>query len=253
MVLYREAPRGDEEIQYVKDLYDAEVAFIDQELGRLFDALRRAELFDNALILITGDHGEGFYEHGQWQHSEILYDEVAHIPLIVKWPGSSPKGRVRDLVSQLNFFPTFLEAAEIVSPYPEIPSLRRFTQDERPGPDPQTVLSEITWDSSDDEGGALKIAVRRDHWKYIAIYRGDHGDADFVSRLEKEELYDLSRDAGELNNLLPDTDAEIEPFRQHAEAYLETVRSSRSGRRGERIVIDEELEKRLKALGYIEK
>jgi hypothetical protein len=71
--------------------------------------------------------------------------------------------------------------------------------------------------------------------------------------LEKEELYDLSRDKGEVNNLLPGTDENVEPFRRQAEAYMEEVRSARAEGRGERIVIDEELEKRLRALGYIEK
>jgi arylsulfatase A-like enzyme len=252
MVLHREAPTGEEEIQYVKNLYDAEVAFIDQELGTFFDALRKTGIFDDAFILITGDHGEGFYEHGLWQHSEILYNEVAHIPLIVKWPGGSPRGRVSDLVSQLHFFPTLLEAAGLVSPYPDTPSLRRFAEKGRSAPEPQTVISEITWEPSANKGGAIKIAVRREHWKYIANYRGDPGDVDFVSRLVGEEFYDLSQDKGELNNLPPDSEKEIELFRREAEAYLEAVRSARAGRRGERIMIDEELRRRLKALGYEE-
>ena len=81
------------EIAEVKRLYDAEVAFADRELGRLFEALEDQGLYDDALIIITADHGEAFYEHDHWQHSQTLYDELTHIPLIVKWPHSEPIGR----------------------------------------------------------------------------------------------------------------------------------------------------------------
>jgi arylsulfatase A-like enzyme len=253
MVLHREAPNNEKEIQYVKDLYDSEVAFIDRELGYFFEELRVAGLFDDALILITGDHGEGFYEHRQWQHSEILYNEVVHIPLIVKWPGGAPRGRVGELVSQLHFFPTLLETAGLESPYTDIPSLRHFIQAGQKNPEPQTVISEITWEPSEDKDAALKISVRREHLKYIATYSGEPGDEAFVSQLVYEELYDLSQDEGELNNLLPDTEMGIEFFRDHAETYLATVRKARAGQRGQRIVIDEELKKSLEALGYVEK
>ncbi len=209
MVLHRESPKNEEDIQNLKTLYDSEVAFIDQELGRFFGKLKEAELYNDALIIITADHGEGFYEHEMWQHSEILYNEVTHIPLVVKWPDSTPRDRVERLVSQLHIFPTILEGAGLDSPYLEFPSLHRFTRDDPSNQERQTVLSEITWEPSEDRGAFVQISVRQNHWKYIVTYQGDIGDEAFVSKKVKEELYDLSRDEGELDNLLPGDNAEI--------------------------------------------
>jgi len=131
--------------------------------------------------------------------------------------------------------------------------LHRFTRDDPSNQERQTVLSEITWEPSEDRGAFVQISVRQNHWKYIVTYQGDIGDEAFVSKKVKEELYDLSRDEGELDNLLPGDNAEIEPLRQEALAYLEEVRRVQLGRRGEQIVIDEELKERLRALGYVER
>ncbi len=89
-VIDRRPPSGPEEIEGLKNLYDAEIFAADRELGRLFQALKESGRYDGALIVVTADHGEGFYEHGFWQHSEVIYSEVTRVPLIVKWPGNSP-------------------------------------------------------------------------------------------------------------------------------------------------------------------
>ena len=76
-------------------LYDGEVAFVDRELGRFFDAMRERGAYEDSLIIITADHGEAFHEHGHWQHSQTLFDEVTRVPLIVKWPSGERAGPPR--------------------------------------------------------------------------------------------------------------------------------------------------------------
>ncbi|MCZ7582801.1 MAG: sulfatase-like hydrolase/transferase [Deltaproteobacteria bacterium] len=68
--------------------YDEEIAYTDEALGNFFEALRRRNLYHNAWIIVTSDHGEEFLEHGNVGHSTTMYDEVMHVPLIVKAPRS---------------------------------------------------------------------------------------------------------------------------------------------------------------------
>ena len=94
-------------------LYDAELAYVDEELQRFFDALRNAGVWDNALVIVTADHGEAFYEHQDWEHARPwrhenpeLYEEIVHVPLIVKWPGEQIGRKIPNLVSQMDVSPT---------------------------------------------------------------------------------------------------------------------------------------------------
>ena len=73
-------------------------------MGRFIEALKSSGLYDESLIILTADHGEAFYEHGHWQHSTSLYEELIHVPLIVKWPGHRLRGKVGTLVSHIDIF-----------------------------------------------------------------------------------------------------------------------------------------------------
>lgn len=91
--------------------YRAETSFMDQELGRLMVALRNQHLLDNALILITSDHGELLGEGGYFTHNGRLDPELLEIPLILKTPGQKQGSRVDSLVSLVDVFPTLLQQA----------------------------------------------------------------------------------------------------------------------------------------------
>ncbi len=239
---------GPEEIHQLVNLYDGEIAYLDQELGRFFAGLKEAGIYHRSLIILTADHGESFYEHNAWEHMGSLFEEVTHIPLIVKWPGESPTGTVESLVSQLNIFPTLLEEAGLVPPY-DCVSLARFLG-ESPAPS-KNALSEITWDAKEGQGAAMKIAVKDNRLKYILMLAGEVEDELFFSEVVNEELYDLIEDPGEQKNLLPETTTDIGPLRRDALFLLEKARTLQAKRRGQEVVLDEELLERLKALGYI--
>ncbi len=73
--------------EYYRIRYDAEIRYFDRELGRLLDYLRNEELFENALVVFTADHGESLGEHGYWfSHGQNLYRELMHVPLLVRYP-----------------------------------------------------------------------------------------------------------------------------------------------------------------------
>jgi choline-sulfatase len=73
-----------------RDLYDSEVAFTDQQIGRLIDFVSSSELGARTAIVVTSDHGEAFGEHGMWRHGYELWEALVHVPLIVHVPGVAP-------------------------------------------------------------------------------------------------------------------------------------------------------------------
>lgn len=97
------------EMGYITALYDGGIHYVDEELSKFFDRLRELELFEKSIIIITADHGEEFLEHGYLIHDQDGYEELAHIPLIIRFPGGKyGGGRVRHLAAMVDIMPTIL-------------------------------------------------------------------------------------------------------------------------------------------------
>jgi len=101
------------EREWIKELYNGEVRYVDHNLGRLFAMLKQMGIYDRALIILTGDHGEEFWEHGAYYHGHSLYNELISIPLIVKLPGKAAPKRVGVGVSLRNLMPTILDYCRV--------------------------------------------------------------------------------------------------------------------------------------------
>jgi arylsulfatase A-like enzyme len=80
------------QIQAELDSYDGSIAYLDHELGRLFDELQRRGVLDNTIVIVTADHGEQFGEHGKFEHGNSLYRQLVEIPLIIRFPKRVPGG-----------------------------------------------------------------------------------------------------------------------------------------------------------------
>jgi arylsulfatase A-like enzyme/predicted negative regulator of RcsB-dependent stress response len=97
--------------RYASRPYDGEIATADAIVGRFFDDLQSRGLYDKALIVLCGDHGEGLGDHGEAEHGVLLYREVLHVPLIVKLPGRSMAGKHVAAPAQLvDILPTIVSA-----------------------------------------------------------------------------------------------------------------------------------------------
>src|SRR4029079_364673 len=106
----------DEQLQAVKDLYDAEVMSIDASLRALFKGLEDRHFLDNSIVVVLADHGEEFREHGLMGHHQTLYEEVLRVPLIVLVPGHASSVSVAPIVSVTDVAPTLLDLAGIPAP-----------------------------------------------------------------------------------------------------------------------------------------
>ncbi|HJQ84542.1 MAG TPA: sulfatase [Candidatus Binatia bacterium] len=100
----------------IVDVYDAEVLALDAAIQQLFAALGQRGFLDNAVVIITADHGEEFKEHGLMGHEKTLYEEVIHVPLLVLMPGQTRPVVVDDVVSLVDVAPTLLDVLGIAAP-----------------------------------------------------------------------------------------------------------------------------------------
>lgn len=107
-------PYNEKEITILRDMYDAEIAYQDRHLGRLFRLLKRAEFLEDTMVVIVSDHGEAHADHGYMGHGFVNYNEVIRVPLIIHYPEKFPAGeRVTHNISTRRVFHTMLEAAEV--------------------------------------------------------------------------------------------------------------------------------------------
>ena len=96
--------------------YDGGIAYLDSQIGQLVDWLKREQLYDNALIVVTADHGEAFGERRLFQHGNSVYANLLHVPLLVKYPQSAYTGMVEAPVSLVDILPTVLNRAGVPRP-----------------------------------------------------------------------------------------------------------------------------------------
>jgi arylsulfatase A-like enzyme len=219
-----------------RSLYDGEIAYLDEQLGVLFDDLKRRGLYDQSLIVLTGDHGEEFHEHGGWWHGTTLYDEQTHVPLIIKPPQGGARGRVVDeLTTSLDIAPTIITAAH--ASVPAAMQGHALPLDDGTVPGRERVFAE-----TDLEGNVLQ-SVRTKTWKLVNANPGN------PRGLRPEELYDLARDPGEHDDLVSKDPAQLETLRAAlGRSQLEARAHAGAGQQTE---VDGVTQDRLRALGYV--
>ena len=97
------------ERELVKQMYLDEVRYVDHEVGRLISALQSLSLYEDSLIILTSDHGEEFWDHEDFFHGHSLYNELLQVPLLVKMPQGSRRGRIAERVANQSVMGTILE------------------------------------------------------------------------------------------------------------------------------------------------
>ncbi len=101
------------EKDWIRALYDAEIEYVDLHTGRLLNSLRDMGIYDQCLIILTSDHGEEFWDHGGYEHGHSLYNELLHVPLMVKHPDQTASKKVRQRLPVSGIMPTVLQACRL--------------------------------------------------------------------------------------------------------------------------------------------
>lgn len=184
-----EAPPSDVDLDYVRGVYQGEVAFIDRAVGRLVDGLQELGRWDRTSLVLTSDHGEEFWDHGGFEHGHTLYDELVRVPLIVRTPatGAGAVREVEPLVRTIDIAPTLFALSGLESP----PSfLGRSLLPQLLGEPAGAVRPAF---SQSTLYGAEKMAWRTDDWCLIVDQALEGADG--------IELYDVNADPGQTRNL----------------------------------------------------
>jgi len=206
------------------DPYDAEVAYTDQVFGRLIRILREHRLYDESLVVLLSDHGEGLGDHLETEHGIFLYRETLQVPLLVRFPGGRGGGKREAGPAFLtDVTPTVLDLLGI--PHEPLPGMNLFGNGGVP--EARTLYGE-SWFGKYQYGLSELRTAMRGGLQYIEAPR--------------PELYDLKSDPGERINLIHVQDP--------PPSLLESLRETGRGQIA-RETISEEERSRLASLGYV--
>ena len=219
---------------YYDNPYYGEIAYTDMCIGIILKELRKQNIYDNTLIILTGDHGESFGEHGEQTHGLFVYDGTLHVPLIISNTKMAEKGKkVDSQVRLVDMFPTALELMGIqYKNNTDGTSLAGVFKGKQIEEDPSYCEAEIPksfyWN-------ALK-GIRFDGWKYIFA--------------KNAELYNLKDDPGESKNLI---EKEGSRAKQMYSILKRIVSNKRIFKEESNVKpLDEETIEKLKTLGYFQ-
>lgn len=233
-------------------LYDGEIRYADETLIRpLVAELKTLGLYDRTLLILLSDHGEEFYEHGSWTHTNQLYQESLRVPLLIKFPGSGFRGLKSEAAVRLvDVLPTVLETLGMepdkipIDGKSLFPILGGRETGDRP------VWADVAGNLFDTHNSA-KTGVVDGGWKAVWNAPYHREDLEFFSVPPPSrppiELYDLARDPGEktsLTGLHPDIVRRLAGLRDRFLALSGKSRSVKTD-------LDEDLKAKLRALGYI--
>ncbi len=224
--------------EYAAQPYDGEIAFADDQVGRLLRFLKEKGIYQNTVIVLCGDHGESLGEHGEKTHGFFIYNATMHVPLIIRLPENAAARTVSDPVALVDLMPTVLGAVGL-----EVPSQVQG----------RSLLPELR-----DDGGREDQAERdrvlygetflpRIHFNWSELRGSENTKYHFIDA-PRPELYDLVQDPGEVHNLFTEKKAVAEEMRAKLAGM---IRDYSAGKElAEKTGLDPALMERLKALGY---
>jgi arylsulfatase A-like enzyme len=258
-----EVPLSDLESQTLSDMYDAEVAYQDHLLAELFAVLNEPEHLANTMVILVSDHGEMLGEHQLMGHAFGVYQELIHVPLIIRFSGQTEGWRVTDPVSTTRLFHTVLEIAGVeeyqtfYSPAVDVRSQSLVREASNAGRSQRAVFSEAyapEYALGIVESRAPNVIershCRSTHW---AVYDGCYK----LIRVEKvhDQLFALDVDPSEMFSLEPGAE---DGWRRRLMAHLARFNEKVGARRPEnwtrqKTNLDSEVvRQRLRDLGYLE-
>ena len=181
--------------------YAGEVAYTDEHIGRVLETLADKGLEDRTVVIVTGDHGEAFGQHGSYYHGRETWEEIIRVPLLVRVPGLAPV-RIERRVSQIDLFPTILDLAGLPTP---------------PDAQGESLLPELAGGHLDDRPILLE-QPKNPYYRMRRVFIDGRYKLHHLVEERSFRLYDLDADPGELHDLADEQPAVLARVRR---AYLE--------------------------------
>jgi choline-sulfatase len=208
--------------------YDAEIRTADAAIGDFFEELRRARLWNRTLTALTADHGESFMEHGVLEHNTWLYDELVHVPLLIRIPGVAPR-RLRLQMQLVDLYPTLARVAGAKVPN-GLQGTDRLAELRGSAARNSYAYSEVV---------GSRYSIRTRDWKYISSLQGGR------------QLFDLRVDPREQNNLARQEPERVKQLEHALQRVVATAIKSGERVRGQTSPVAPEVLNRLRSLGYL--
>jgi hypothetical protein len=192
-----------------KKAYWLEVKFVDEQIGRLREAVRGLGLADRTMFVVSSDHGEAFGENGLYRHNKPLYDIMVRVPLVVEFPNAKRR-TIGEYVSMMDIAPTVLDVFGLPTPGYWMSETLVPQLIGKPGPVSRPVFMERPDEQSILFADGFKVLLRQ--------------------RPFSEEVYDLNRDPGEENDIRDDPEIgepRVKLARAYVKAHARVNRGSR--------------------------
>lgn len=228
------AQGGGDRLRTWRARYAAGVHAMDRQLGGFLAELARSGVLDDAIVVVTADHGEELADHGGWDHGFRLYDHQLRVPLLVRLPGGEDGGgRVGEVVSLIDLMPTLLKQGGIAAPVGvqgrDLSPLLAGSGAQPPAG--VSFAGGVKWNP------AMR-SLRSPEWKLI-----EDGGAGAT------QLFDVARDPGEQRDLAAARPAERRALAAELAAHQQKLAASPALAR-EQAEVSDEMKQRLEALGY---
>lgn len=227
------------------DLYDGEIRYADEQLGRLVTAFERAAGSRRSLIVVTSDHGEGLWDHGYPGHNRDLWEEEVRVPLVLRWRDGIAGGvRVAEPVHLIDVLPTLLAAAGAGAPPAGTAGVDLLAALDGEGALAADRAIYLTRPYFGER--ARRRRLRQEGWSF-GIRRGDWKLIVAPSE-ERRDLFDLGDDPREKRDV-----ADADPARAgELGAMIESWRASETAARGGALPeMPRDVRRKLRALGYV--
>ena len=223
------SPRG------LTGLYDGEIAFMDEQIGRCVAWLEKNDLNKNTILVLIGDHGEGLGSHGEATHGFFIYDSVIHVPFLVITPFAELQGkRVPSQVSSVDVFPTLLDLSDIAAPF-KVQGRSLLPAMFRPEKEAEGVAYSESMVPNIQFGWSPLHSLRTARYKFIDVPRA--------------ELYDIHQDPGEQTNIYPRDSDVAQKMKTELDRLM--TETSKDAPTPQAANLDKDTMERLSALGYI--
>ncbi len=231
---------GITDLDFVLAQYQGAVTYVDDEFGRLLDALESKNVLSRTAVVVTADHGESLGEHGMYFVHTGLYDSTTHIPFLAWFPGDGRHGvQVRDIVESVDIFPTLLEYMALTPP--EGIRGRSLWPLIRGGSLPAK-------NAFIEHAGHSLVALRSERYAYIRHLRNSYIQPSYPFTRDREELYDIQEDPHQLHDLSKDRQDLMTQFR----GELERRRHGKLDLAPGKAEVTPETTDVLRSLGYVQ-
>jgi arylsulfatase A-like enzyme len=235
-LMFRAPYMSERDAEHIRALYDSEIAFTDEHIGRLLKELRSLGLYDDSLVVLTADHGEEFLERGDHYigHMRKVFQEMIHVPLLIKLPANAQRRTVDSFVSLIDIMPSILSAVGLPIPA-EYEHGGRAINFADPDKNPERmVFSETRWTLNFQ-------SVIYQGWKLIQY-----------PEMGIQMLFNLHKDSGEKHNLIDTQEERAQSLEKALQAWNQDMSAGLSGGLPRETAFSEEDKTKLKALGYLQ-